>query len=44
VDRYVGDRAEYDRLRTLHGIETVPFAAQVRETADYLVAGARARG
>ena len=36
VDRYVGDREEYDRLRGLLGIADVSFAEQVRETADYL--------
>lgn len=44
VDRYVGDRAAYDRLRVGRDIETVPFSDQVRETADYLVASVGGRG
>lgn len=38
VDHYVGDGADYDRLLAERGIAHVPFARQVRETADYLVA------
>ena len=44
LDDYVGDRAEYDRLRAERGIEAVSFPDQVRETADYLVAASVARG
>lgn len=35
-DRYVGDRATYDRLLLREGIALIPFAEQVRDTADYL--------
>lgn len=38
VDHYVGDRGEYDRLRSAMAIDTVSFHDQVAETADYLVA------
>ena len=44
VDRYVGDGAEYDRLRAAFAIEGVPLPDQIRETADYLVAAQRAVG
>lgn len=43
IDHYVGDGAEYDRLRARFAIGAVSFAEQVRETADYLVATAPAR-
>lgn len=44
IDHYVGDRTEYDRLRAEYGIAQVPFADQVRETADYLIAVVRPHG
>lgn len=36
ADRYVGDDVAYRALLAQHGIESVPFAQQVSETADFL--------
>jgi UDP-glucuronate decarboxylase len=44
VDNYVGDRADYDRLRAGFGIATVSFADQIQETANYLIGTDRAIG
>ena len=44
LDRYVGDPAEYDRLRGLLSVDAVPFRDQISETADFLVGSAPARG
>ena len=42
VDLYVGDRYEYDRQRAAYGIESVSVPNQIKETADYLIAGSDA--
>lgn len=38
-DDYRGDTRRYDDLLARHGIDPVPFAAQIAETADYLRCG-----
>lgn len=38
IDNYVGDRAVYEALLAQYAISRVSFDAQIRETADFLIA------
>lgn len=38
VDHYVGEGSAYGALLARHGIESIPFPRQIRETAEFLVA------
>jgi len=38
IDHYVGNGAAYERLLAAHAIEPIPFAEEIRDTADFLVA------
>lgn len=44
IDDYVGDGSGYAALLDRHGIAPVPFAAQIRETAEFVVATRRVTG
>jgi nucleoside-diphosphate-sugar epimerase len=40
-DIYVGDGSTYERLLADYEVETVPFRQQIRETSDFIGAGAK---